>query len=85
MSSLKRYHHTNIGMQSDEDLGVVDCGKWLKFDDVMEAKILQAASRYESAIAAKEEFLKTATPEQAGRGFIAWCEERLITAIRCTK
>jgi len=37
----------------------------------------QTTNRYATAMEVKEEYLKIATPEQMGRGFMAWCEERL--------
>ena len=34
-------------------------------------------NRMQAALDAFEEYLHSATPEQAGRGFMSWCQERL--------
>jgi hypothetical protein len=39
-------------------------------------------NRYAMAYTVKSEFLSTATPEQAGRGFLAWCEERINPTLK---
>lgn len=41
------------------------------------AKFTSTNSDYATALRVKEEYLRTATPEQFGRGFMSWCEQRL--------
>lgn len=37
-------------------------------------------SDYETALCVWEDYLNTATPEESGRGFSSWCEDRLHSA-----
>jgi transcriptional regulator with XRE-family HTH domain len=37
-------------------------------------------SDYETALCVWEDYLNTATPEESGRGFSSWCEQRLNSA-----